>query len=672
ILDFGLAKIVDEPQGDGPARFALVSRTGQFFGTLAWASPEQIEQPAEQIDIRTDVYSLGVILYQLLIGRLPHTPSENLHQTIQAIVSEVPPRPRKLRPELPDDVETIVLRCLAKEPERRYQSAAELRADLRHYLAGRPIDAKRDHTWYVLRKTLGRHKAVAGLLLLVLLLIVGFATAMAILYPRALRAERLAQDNLEKAVTQAAKAEAVRDFLTEMLEYSDPFVSQGRRLTMREVLDAAALKIDGRFGGHPLVEAEVRGVMGDAYYHLGHLAEAEEHGSKGLALLEEELGEDHALVARYVRNLGVIELDRRHFDEAEALINRALEITAAELGEEHTQYADCLQSLAGLRQAQFRLEEADAVYGKVHAIYERHLDPGDERYLINLFQWSGLLISTRKLDSAIEKLDMALEIVDRSPHEHTPLRSGVLFYLGLAKLNTGELEEAESLTRGALECQQEAFGENHRQTAETYNLLGHILRDQKRYLESEQQYRKALGIYLELTGRESTECSSCLWNLGQSRWYQKDFEAAESYFQEALAIRRKIYGPEHHLIAASISRLGLLFKEAGRWAKALPYFEEAASIQEENLGKQHPWTARARALLGECLSRLERFEEAEPLLLDSLGVLEEAKPPNPTYVNHVLQSLIALYTAWEKPGRAEEYEKRLAAKDLQVGEDSEQ
>lgn len=644
VLDFGLAKVVETPDS--------MSVSGQFLGSLAWASPEQFDQSPDSVDLRTDVYSLGVILYQFLTGRLPHPISESLRHTINAIVSKEPKPPREIRPNIPDDVETVALRSLAKAPDRRYQSVGELMGDVEHFLNGEPIDAKRDRFLYVLRKTMGRHKTVTSLGTLVLLLVLGFAITMAVLYPRTLRAEREAKKNLTKAQAQALRAEAVRNFLTRMLASSDPLVSQGRQITLREKLDTAARWIGGSFEEHPLVEAEIRSVIGKAYYGLGQLDQAEEHDQAALILLENSPDATPLMIIRPLINLGIIDLDRQRFKAAQIKLDRALELCAEHLGKDHITYGDCLQTLAQLKQAEFKFREADALYAAALAVYHKVKEPVIQRQVACLVQWSGLLISIRRLDQAIEKLNQAMEIINKDPQKHSPLLGSILFYQGLARFNMNDMEAAETALTQAMESHLKAYGENHQRYAEILTQLGHVRRELRRHDEAEALYRKALAVFINVTGQESAGAASSLWNIAQSLWFQNKFDGAEENFKRALTIRRALYGPEHHYLSASLSRLGMIYTEAGQWEKALPYLKEAASIQMKNLGKSHHLSARASALYGACLVRLERFQESEPILLQAFEVFQKGPNTNQAYRDHLIQALIDLYTEWNKPEKA--------------------
>src|SRR6185295_15640548 len=157
VLDFGLAKIatgeVTSDNGDGgSSQMRMMSMTGQFIGSLPWASPEQAEGVPGKVDLRTDVYSLGVILYQMLTGgRFPYEVVGNMRDVMDNILRAEPARPSTIRRQINDEVETIVLKCLSKERDRRYQSAGELARDIHRYLSGEPIEAKRASGWYVSR-----------------------------------------------------------------------------------------------------------------------------------------------------------------------------------------------------------------------------------------------------------------------------------------------------------------------------------------------------------------------------------------------------------------------------------------------------------------------------------------------------------------------------------------
>ncbi|GMU83541.1 MAG: hypothetical protein AMXMBFR47_34110 [Planctomycetota bacterium] len=316
ILDFGLAKDIADAGSD-------VTDDGQFVGSIPWASPEQVRGSGE-MDIRSDVYSLGVVAYQLLTGSFPYQVAGPIQEIINTISGQPPGQARSIRPELDADIDTILLKCLDKTPERRYQSAAALAADVRHYLAGEAIDARRDSTAYLLRRALKRHRgalagAAAGVALLVGAAAYYFnqarinqdladrerrarisaedagARAVAARFEAESEREtaRLAQEQAqlerEQSVREAERAQAVTAFLVETLGLANPDVTQSPTTTTVSMLEAAAAQIDRRFAGQPASEAAIRATIGNAFAALGELDLAAQQLERALELHEKVL-----------------------------------------------------------------------------------------------------------------------------------------------------------------------------------------------------------------------------------------------------------------------------------------------------------------------------------------------------------------------------------------------
>jgi tetratricopeptide (TPR) repeat protein/tRNA A-37 threonylcarbamoyl transferase component Bud32 len=658
ILDFGLAKIAAESWPEVATR-SSISATGQFLGSLAWASPEQIEGAPDRIDIRTDVYSLGVILYQLLVGRLPHAASPSLRQTLNEITTAPPPRLRSIRRDIPDDVETIVLRCLAKEPERRYQTVGDLANDLRRFLAGDPIDAKRDRKWYVLRRTLARHKVITYLSLVFLASVIAFAVTMTVLYRRAVDAEQLAQLNLGVAETQTAKVEAVRAFLEQMLSSADPTVSSDQTRTVHEMLDVAAQQIGDRFAGQSEVEAEIRALLASAYQGLGLWDEALEQEGRALALRRALYGGEHPRVALSLHGLGRTLMQRRRFSEAEEHLQQALAISHRQLGEGDAQVGSCLLSLANLRHGQLRFDEAHEHYRRAFEIFEDRAGPDDDRTITALIRWSELLVNTQQFESAAHHIDTALERIRRREADADPLLSSALQVAALVKMYMRESEAAIAALEEAVQRQRAVFGDSHPGLAEIYNLMGDVRRQQGRYAEAEACHARALAVCERRGGRESPEGARSLWAMGQARWRGGDLEGAEALLMEAIEIRRQLYEPDHHLVAMSVFQLGKMECEAGRHEQALPVLEETVRACRSAYGEEHALTMNAASSLGACLAHVGRYGEAEQALLAAYATLGEGIDAADARRIRLLKALIELYTSWDRPDVATEYRKQL-------------
>ncbi len=400
VLDFGLAKVAAGQTTDD-SRPQAMTVTGVFQGTPAWASPEQVEAIPSKIDMRTDVYSLGVIFYQMLTGRFPYPVVGSDREVMDNILKGEPTRPSTVRREIDDEVETIVLKCLAKERERRYQSAGELGRDIQHYLNAEPIEAKRDSGLYVLSKTLRRYKGpvtvAAGF---VLLLAVSLGISLS-LWQRAARerdhavaAERMARTAesvaeqksreaeaerekakaaselaeeqrraAEKAAveakTEASKATAVEQFLTSMLSSANPEQGKGADVTVIQVLDEAATKIDGAFPNQPAVEASIRYTIGVVYQSLGVLESAESHLATALRLRQEMTDADDLELADTMLELGKCRSDQ-------TLIRKAGDIFRTKLGETHERYLKAMTYMKagqGFGMVVFGLKLADMADG---------------------------------------------------------------------------------------------------------------------------------------------------------------------------------------------------------------------------------------------------------------------------------------------------------------------
>ncbi len=306
VLDFGLAKASTSVRGDRPDY--TVSRTGEFMGSLPWASPEQAEGNPHAIDIRSDVYSLGVVLFQILTGQFPYSVRGNLRAVLDNVQNAQPQKPSKYRRDLDDEVDTIVLKCLAKEPERRYQTAGELARDVRHYLAGEAIAAKRDSTLYNLRKAMRHYKYAARMASVVVVLALGAAVIMSFLLLRAEEAvQRAARQAHETEATvrqrleqQAARARSINEFLLDVL--ATPTEQRGDA-RVADTLARAAVELERAADLDPQVEATLRQTIGSAYAGLGLRAEAETHLLKSYEVMRAALGHDDPDTRRHLSRL---------------------------------------------------------------------------------------------------------------------------------------------------------------------------------------------------------------------------------------------------------------------------------------------------------------------------------------------------------------------------------
>lgn len=379
ILDFGLAKVAGSLPENSDGQPVMMTMTGQFVGSLPWASPEQAEGIASRIDIRTDVYSLGIILYQMLTGRFPYTVEGTTREVLSMIAETPPQRPRTLDRAIPAEVETITLRALAKDRDRRYQSAGELARDVERYLAGQPILARSDSLPYVLRKTLARHRVAAATIALILLLILGFGAGMTVLW-------NLARDRGDQLTVALDQREADLDFVLDILFGGDDLRQFARDRSVREVVDELAASADDRFEGDPVRLATFHEMLGRAYRVFGEPETAEPHLRRSLAMRTELFGLHHELTLGTQNTLAEVLKDRGHYREAASLygtIETALRSTVAGDAQSRRRLASIMSNRARLLEQLDRLVEArDSMNDAIEILSADTDDPISSRLLL--------------------------------------------------------------------------------------------------------------------------------------------------------------------------------------------------------------------------------------------------------------------------------------------------
>lgn len=569
LLDFGIAKMLSD--NGAPAGGAL-TQTGHAVMTPAYAAPEQLQRVP--VTTATDVYALGVVLYELLAGRRPYDLSGCSPAEIEHTVCEQSPDPpsavapttrqRALR----GDLDVIVMKALRTEPERRYASTDQLANDLGRYLEGRPVAARPDTAGYRATKFVRRHRRGVTAALGVVALI----AALVSFYTVQLTQER------DRAQIEAATATQVADFLQDVFESSDPTEAMGDTVSVATVLERGARRIDTELAAQPAVQARLLDVIGEVYLNLGRFDEAQPLLERGLDVRREILGERHPDVAQSMDHLALLHEKRGEYEEAERLNRTALSLRRALHGTEHPDVAESLNRLAGLLMHRGVFAEAEPLYRESLAIRQRLL--GDEHSEV-----------------AVSRSDLALLLNRR-----------------------GQFEEAETLARRALAVHRRAYdGKPHPNVAATLSVLGTILENREHYDDAEGVYREALATSRALHGdAPHPQIAADLDNLASLFRIQGKHAAAEPLLREAHALDRRLHGDEHPNVASSLHGLALLLEDMGRPEEAAEHFQETLRVLRTTVGAEHPYVAVTLNNFGMLHVQQENYDAAEPLLRRSL------------------------------------------------------
>jgi eukaryotic-like serine/threonine-protein kinase len=625
LLDFGIAKITEPTPAQAAAEATLTTFRAL---TPSYASPEQLR--GESMTTSADVYSLGVVLYKLLTETLPYNVEGRSASESERIVSdEAAPRPSRVAPKafaraLAGDLDTIVLKALSKEPERRYTSVGDLAADIRRQLAGMPVLARPDTASYRISKFVRRHAAaVAGATVFVVLLL-AFTVAVAI-QSRRVAAER------DRASAAGKKAAAVNAFLQDMLAAADPNQAAGsavrREITVKEILDEAANKVEsGSLQEQPEIEAEVRTTLGKSYMGLGLYSAAEPHLRRALAIRQEMLGDAHPDAASSLNDLAKLRHRQGDFAGSEAMLRETLATRRQALGGDHPLVASNLSDLGVLLWEEGSFAAAESLHREALAIQRR--SPGHEPRDVaaNLSNLGQILRERSDLDGADVMFSEALATLRAVQGDEHPDVATVLNNLGAVRMARGDLAGADSLHRSALAIRRKVLGNEHDDVALSLNNLAQVHRQRGDLAGAEALYREALAIWRKSLGDEHPNVATGMANLGRVLRNQGNYADADSLFRQSLELRRKALGDEHPDVAYNLFELGDLRLDAGNTEDGEQLLRQALAIQTKVLSAEDLDIAWTRSVLGRALLDQQRPRNAEALLRPSLAVQERVQP----------------------------------------------
>ena len=690
LADFGLAAQL-EPGGD------LTAVTG-VLGTPHYVAPEALRDGSGALSASSDIYALGVILYEMLTGRTPYAGASPA-ELPSLIERRDPPSPRLLAPAVPRDLQTVCLKCLERDPARRYPSAVALAEDLRRFLAGEPILARTPGAVDGFIKYARRHRiAFASGVSLALILIVAtiVSTSAAV---RATRAEKT-------AAAEARANKALADFLQkDLLEQASPNNQPDRDIKLRTVLDRTGQKIDNRFPDDPELEAGIRETLAGTYNSLGDSATEEKHLRRVLELRTGTLGPDHLSTLSTATALASSLAAQGKNEEAGRIGSTTCARLLRTAGPDHVATIHAFNNQIYVDRALGRLAVAESLGRITLARARRSLPPEHEEIRVALTNLSSILWVEGQLAEA-ETLN--LEAVAAFQHtvgpEH-PETLSVMSNLASVYWSGGKYAEAEKINRSILDVRRRLLGPEHPETLRSMNNLASDCNAAGNFEEAAALQLQTLEIRRRLFGPEHPDVLSSLHNLSQTRFFQNRTAEAIELCRQGHDIARRVLGPEHFLTLTLCDSLASYYFQSdqmeegerlantnletyrrlsgpngaktiaametlatgwvlgGKFAAAEPMWRQAVAYRMKST-PTHWRTFSAKSQLGQALAGQHHYAEAEPLLVEACTELLRLKTHIPSNQRSVVArsgaQLIKLYSDWGKPAEAAAWRAKFA------------
>lgn len=583
LLDFGIAKAFSpdsaEPSG------TMLTRENQALMTPEYASPEQLE--GSTVSTASDVYSLGVILHELITGTRPYNFEEISRVKMVNRINERPPerpsatfRKRDSKPaginqgKLSRELDDILLAALRAEPDRRYASAEQLGRDVSNFLNNETVLARADSRGYRFRKFVQRNRIAVALGGLSILILIGAVAAV--------------MWQAQQTRLEAERAVAVTDFIVQLFETSDPEISGRPDITVSEVLDQSSIRIEHELSGQPEIQAEILGVVGMVYRSIARFDDSKEMLESSLQKRIDLYGDEHPLVASGLNEIGKLNYFMADYSAADSLYSRALDMRIRLLGNNHPETALSKRNKAMALTNLGRFDEAktlhyDALDFQIQFYGEKNRDVADGRHQLGYtYHRAG------QYNEAEHYYLQGLETNELLFGDDYHHNAGILNDLGMLYFHKADYQRGEEFHRRALQIRQHLFGEIHPDVSMSRNNIGLALRYQNRYDEAEEMFKKAIDIRRKIFGTEDIGLAYTKNNLAAIYANRGNFDEAERLNLESLRIRRVVFGNHHPSIALMLNNIGRLKRISGQVNESFPYFHEALEIYEQTIGLQHP------------------------------------------------------------------------------------
>ncbi len=623
LLDFGIAKLL---ANDGSEM--AMTRTTERMMTPEYASPEQVR--GDSITTSTDVYALGVLLYELLSGRRPfHLETTSPIEVVRAICEQTPTAPSvvgRLNPEaappdasrkLSGDLDNIVLMAMRKEPARRYVSAGQFAEDIEAFLGGYPVRARTDAWGYRSGKFIRRHRAAVVATVIVAVALVGFSVGMGLLARRAQRERAAAQRDAQ--------------FLNSIFQSTTPEQTRGRQVTGRELLDQGAKRVETEFSGEPQLQATLFDNIGRAYMSLGLYKTAEGLLQRAYDLRESILGSDNLDTAATLDALATSIRLNSEYTRAEPFFRKSLAVRQRKLRADDPLIGRSLSNLGECLYWEGEDAEAESLLRQALQLQRSHGLNEDvsasDNYLALVLQRKG------NFQEASQLLREAVNIDGKIKGTDSPDYANSLHNLAGTLIDGGDLTDAETMDRQALAIRRRINGPNHPDTGYPLNNLGFLFLEKGDWSAAEPFLKGNLDIQRSMNPK-SARCAGALNNWARMLQEKGDYKGAENYFEQALAMMRDTSGPESWNVAKVLANLGLLRADEGKFSAGEELEQQAFNMRKKVGGEESPDLASSYVNLAMTRSLQNDPSGAEALLRQGLAIRKkEMSPGHPAIIS---------------------------------------
>jgi len=713
LLDFGIAKVFEEDEDQ-----KSLTRTGMRVMTPEYASPEQVR--GEPVSTATDIYSLGLILYQLLTGCPPYeVPTTSALEMERIICLTDPQKPstmitkmyssssgtkqnispefisskrkttiRRLKKRISGDLDNICLMAIRKEPERRYSSIVQFINDIDNHLTGLPVIARKSTASYRTKKFIQRHK-VGVVVIAVSVLIIGILTTF---YTIQLAEER------DRAQLEAEKSKKVSEFLSGIFKVSDPEQSRGETITARELLDNGVKKIESELSGQPEVMANMLGVTGNVYkslglydnalvllnraysiydsllgsdspetakslndlaglnFAMGNYESAIEKYSETVKKRKNIFGDESLETAESMNDLAMVLREEGDYNQSEMLLTNSLSIRKKLLNPESQEVAQSINNLALLKEDMGQYAESKKLFEESLKIKEKAYGKVHPSVTETIGNLAMLLQQMGEYEEATKLFNETLDIDKKLYGDVHPSISTDLYNIASNTALMGNLNEAEKLYSDVLELDKKLLGDEHPYIALDLNNLAGIHSDKGDYKKAEELYKKSLALNKKIYGDVHPEVATSMSNLGVMYERWKKNDLAEPLLKSALDMRIKLLGENHPNVVTSLNIYAALLSSEGKYQQAVEQYRKSLSLRIKMLGEDHPHTANAFLGLGDALIEIKNYKEAEEKINKGLEAYKNKLPEDHWNISYA-ESLLG--KCYSKEGKYEEAEKVL-------------